>query len=92
MSSSFLSAPMDNSLNSYFRTNVGPIRTRFNRLVGNSHAMHGTRKGLKKPPTAEELDKELDAFMVDSRSLNVSTEGGAATTGTSVADQDAEMA
>jgi len=46
---------------------------------------------LKKPPTAEELDKELDAFMGDSSSINVSNEGGAATTAVSVADQDVEM-
>jgi len=46
---------------------------------------------LKKPPTAEELDKELDAFMGDSPT-NVSTEGGVATTGVSVAEQDVEMA
>jgi len=82
---------MDSLPNLYFRTNVGPTRTRYNRLVGNSRAPRSTRKGLEKPPTAEELDKELDAFMGDS-AMNVSTEESAATTGVSVAGQDVEMA
>ena len=90
MSSSSLCA-LISLLNLHLRTNVGPTRTRYNRLAGNSRAPRGTRKGLKKPPTAEELDKELDAFMGDSPT-NVSTEGGVATTGVSVAEQDVEMA
>jgi THO complex subunit 4 len=45
--------------------NVGPIRSRPGRGAGG--ATPGTRapKAPKKPKTAEELDKELDAFMGD---------------------------
>jgi len=42
------------------RGGVGPIRTR-----GRGGKAAAPRPGPKKPKTAEELDKELDAFMVD---------------------------
>lgn len=47
------------------RGGVGPIRTRTPR-GGNKPRAAAPRPAPKKPKTAEELDKELDAFMVDS--------------------------
>lgn len=61
----------------------------------------GPRAGPKKPKTAEELDKELDAFMGDSAPVPSSSTdaitAGAATAGEGVRDggavpQDVEMA
>jgi len=54
--------------------------------------VRGTKKSLKRPLTAEELDKELDAFMGDSNSTSVSIERGVATIETSAVTQDVEMA
>lgn len=71
------------------RGGVGPIRSR--PIAG--RVPRGTKKGPKKPPTAEELDKELDAFMGDSNTPAVGgAEGAAGTTETSAtAAQDVEM-
>ncbi|KAF5347797.1 hypothetical protein D9756_010284 [Leucocoprinus leucothites] len=63
------------------RGGVGPTRTRPG--AGAGRVPCGAKKGPKKPPTAKELDKELDAFMGDS---NAPT--GAGTTETSVEVQD----
>jgi THO complex subunit 4 len=46
------------------------------------------KKGPKKPPTAEELDKELDAFMGDSPAAEDVPAATAETNGV----QDVEMA
>lgn len=65
---------------------VGPIRSRPGRVAR-------PKKGPKKPPTAEELDKELDAFMGDSNPAPT-TEGATATTETAEAAaplQDVDM-
>lgn len=43
----------------------GPVRTRQPRRGPRSEGKPAARQGPKKPKTAEELDKELDAFMVD---------------------------
>lgn len=71
---------------------IGSTRTRYNGPVGARSAVRGTKKGLKRPLTAEELDKELDAFMGDSNSTSVSIERGVATTETSAVTQDVMMA
>jgi len=68
---------------------VGPIRSRPGRAPR-------PKKGPKKPPTAEELDKELDAFMGDSNTP-LPTEAGTAVEGTETtaaapSTQDVEMA
>ncbi|KAF9444844.1 RNA-binding domain-containing protein, partial [Macrolepiota fuliginosa MF-IS2] len=73
---------------------VGPIRSR-----QGPRAPRAAKKGPKKPPTAEELDKELDAFMGDSNSP-AAPDGDAATAGTALVEstevaapvQDVEMA
>ena len=76
----------------YSRASIGPTRIRYNGPVGARSAVRGTKKGLKRPLTAEELDKELDAFMGDSNSTSVSIERGVATTETSAVTQDVMMA
>lgn len=47
---------------------MGPIRSRPARGPAAPRAA-GARAGPKKPKTAEELDKELDAFMGDSETV-----------------------
>jgi len=55
-------------------------------------AVCGTKKDLKRPLTAEELDKELDAFMGDSNSTSVSIKRGVVTIETSAITQDVKIA
>lgn len=74
-----------------FRGSVGPIRSRPGRAPR-------PKRGPKKPPTAEELDKELDAFMGDSNTPAPTEAGGVAAAGTTepavaaLPAQDVEMA
>lgn len=73
--------------------NVGPVRSRPGRVAR-------PKKGPPKPPTAEELDKELDAFMGDSSTAVPPVENVPAPTGDTISEvekaatsaQDVEMA
>jgi len=68
------------------RGGVGPIRSRHLRGTPVTRTT-GPRVGPKKPKTAEELDKELDAFMGDSEIVTPVAEEAPG-----VPPQDVEMA
>ncbi|KAJ7599386.1 hypothetical protein C8J56DRAFT_188700 [Mycena floridula] len=71
----------------------GPIRTRGSRKgpkgTASAPSAAKVRPGPKKPKTAEDLDKELDAFMVDSEAVAPEAEAEAAPAAVA---QDVEMA